>query len=99
MLGVTLRNAAVSTAPGSWTFTEQDGTPFTYEYAATQLGALATDPSIICPNNANGPCGPGTLTPVNNGPFPPIPPCVPSREFCYENCLDPPVFTKHPPCS
>jgi len=99
VLGVTLRNAAVSTAPGSWTFTEQDGTPFTYEYAATQLGALATDPSVICPNNANGPCTPGTLTPVNNGPFPPIPPCVPSRDFCYENCLDPPNFTKHPPCS
>ena len=99
VLGVTLRNAAVSTAPGSWTFTEQDGTPFTYNYAATQLGALATDPSVICPNNANGPCTPGTLTPVNNGPFPPIPPCVPSRDFCYENCLDPPNFTKHPPCS
>ncbi len=99
VLGVTLRNAAVSTAPGDWTFTEQDGTPFTYSYDATQLGALATDPSVICPNNANGPCTAGTLTPVDNGPFPPIPPCVPSRDFCYENCLDPPNYTNHPPCS
>lgn len=98
VLGVTLRNAAVSTAPGSWTFTEQDGTPFTYSYDATQLGALATDPSVICPNNANGPCTPSTLTPVDHGPFPPIPPCVPSRDFCYQNCLDPPNFTNHPPC-
>jgi uncharacterized protein YjbI with pentapeptide repeats len=98
VLGVTLRNAAVSTMPGTWTFTEQDGTPFTYAYEATQLGALATDSSVICPNDANGPCTSDTLTPVANGPFPPVPPCVPSRQFCYQNCLDPPDFTQHPPC-
>lgn len=97
VLGVSLRNAAVSTAPGSWTFTEQDGTPFTFVYGATALGALATDPSVICPNSASGPCGPGTLTP-NNGPFPPQPPCIPSEQFCYENCLSPPNFKDHPPC-
>ena len=38
------------------------------------------------------------LTPVANGPFPPKPACVPSMQFCYENCLDPPVFDQHPPC-
>jgi uncharacterized protein YjbI with pentapeptide repeats len=97
VLGASLRNAAVSTEPGAWTFTEQDGTPFTFAYGATALGALATDPSVICPDSASGPCGPGTLTP-NNGPFPPQPPCIPSEQFCYENCLNPPNFKNHPPC-
>ena len=98
VLSVTLRNAAVSTVPGVWTFTEQDGTPFTFAYGATQLGALATDDTVICPNDASGPCTMDTLTPVANGPFPPKPACVPSMQFCYENCLDPPVFDQHPPC-
>lgn len=98
VLGVTLRNAAVSTASGNWTFKEQDGTKFTFAYEATQLGALATDPSVICPNDASGPCTGAKLTPVANGPFPPQPSCLPSRQFCWENCLTPPSFDHHPPC-
>lgn len=99
VLGVTLRNAAVSTTPGTWTFTEQNGAPFTFAYDATALGAFTTDTSVICPDNANGPCDtPASLVPVENGPYPPQPPCVPSYQFCYENCLNPPVFTDQPPC-
>jgi len=97
VLSATLRNAQVSTEAGSWTFTEQDGTPFTFEYGATQLGAFATDDSVTCPNDADGPCTPSTLTPVDNGPFPPQPKCVPTYQFCYENCLDPPVYDVQPP--
>ncbi len=96
--GATLRNAATSTAPGAWMFMEQDGTPFTLEFGATNLGAFAVDRSVICPNNQNGPCTMETLTPVENGPFPPQPPCVPSEQFCFENCLSPPVFSNTPPC-
>lgn len=97
VLSATLRNAQVSTASGSWTFTEQDGTPYTFEYGATALGPFATDGSVICPNEADGPCTPGTLTPVDHGPFPPQPKCVPTYQFCFENCLDPPVYDVHPP--
>ncbi|MBX3025837.1 pentapeptide repeat-containing protein [bacterium] len=98
VLGATLRNAAVATAPGTWTFTEQNGQPFSFEYGATALGAFTTDATVICPDNANGPCDTAaSLVPVENGPFPPQPPCVPSYEFCYENCLDPPVFDVKPP--
>ena len=90
----------MSTESGSWTFTEQDGTPFTFEYNATQLGAFASDGSVICPSNASGPCTMDKLTPVDNGPFPPKPSCVPTYQFCYENCLDPPVYNQSPPnCS
>lgn len=98
VFGATLRNAEVATASGSWTFTEQDGTPFTFAYGATALGAFATDTSVTCPNNDGGPCTPGTLTPVDHGPFPPVPPCVPTYEYCFENCLDPPNFSQRPPC-
>jgi uncharacterized protein YjbI with pentapeptide repeats len=96
--GATLRNAAVSTTPGEWPFMEQDGTPFTFPYGATNLGALATDPSVTCPNDQSGPCTMDKLTPVENGPFPPQPPCAPSEQFCFENCLNPPNFGNKPPC-
>ena len=96
--GVTLRNAVVSTMPGNWMFMEQDGTPFTFPFGATGLGAFATDASVICPNDARGPCTMDKLMPVENGPFPPQPPCVPSDQFCFENCLDPPNFSNTPPC-
>ena len=97
--GVTLRNAAVSTMPGVWTFTEQDGTPFVIDYGATQLGALATSTSVTCPNNEPGPCNSAAkLTPIAHGPHPTIPPCIPARAFCYENCLTPPNFSHTPPC-
>ena len=89
----------MSTEAGTWTFTEQDGTPFTFAYGATQLGAFAADGSVICPNDASGPCNtPGSLVPVANGPFPPKPACVPTYEFCFENCLDPPNYSQKPPC-
>ncbi len=97
VFSATLRNAQVSTESGSWVFTEQDGTPYTFEYDATQLGAFTSDGSVICPNNASGPCLAGTLVPVDNGPFPPKPTCVPSFDYCYENCLDPPVYSQRPP--
>jgi hypothetical protein len=98
VLGATLRNAAVSTAPGTWTFTEQNGQPFTFAYDATALGAFASDTSVICPSNASGPCNTAaSLVPVQNGPYPPQPPCVPTYQFCYENCLNPPMFDVHPP--
>jgi len=96
--GVTLRNAAVSTTPGFWMFTEQDGTPFTFAFEATMLGALATVGTVICPNNKSGPCTADKLIPVADGPYPPQPPCVPSAQFCFENCLDPPNFSRTPPC-
>jgi Pentapeptide repeats (8 copies) len=96
--GATLRNAAVATMPGEWMFMEQDGTPFTFPYGATMLGALAADPSVICPNDESGPCTIDKLTPVGTGPFPPQPACVPSEQFCFENCLSPPNFSDKPPC-
>jgi uncharacterized protein YjbI with pentapeptide repeats len=95
--GTVLSNAAVSAAPGTWRFMEQDGTPFTFAYQATNLGALATDTTVRCPNGALGPCcGSGDLAaclndklkPVRNGPFPPIPSCV-ARPPRYDNCVTP----------
>jgi uncharacterized protein YjbI with pentapeptide repeats len=95
--GVTLSNAAVSATPGTWTFMEQDGTPFTFRYEATKLGALATDRSVRCPAGALGPCCPGgdvaaclndKLKPVRNGPFPPVPDCVPKPPR-FDNCITP----------
>jgi uncharacterized protein YjbI with pentapeptide repeats len=86
--GLRFSNAAVSQMPGAWTFTEQNGAPVTYQYGATTLGGLATDASVICPNGDNGPCVGGKLTPVSNGPFPPIPHCVPLPPD-YNNCTAP----------
>ena len=86
--GVSLSNAAVSTMPGAWTFTEQDGTPSTFMFGPTLLGALALASDVTCPNDGPGPCNSAaTLVPVDMGPFPPIPPCAPSSLFCWENCL------------
>lgn len=95
--GTALSNAAIAAAPGFWPFTEQDGTPFTLRYEATKLGKLATDGSVRCPNGERGPCCPsGDLTqclteklkPVRNGPFPPIPACVPKAPR-FDNCITP----------
>ena len=95
--GAVLSNAAVSAVPGAWTFQEQDGTPFVVSFGATKLGALATDRSVRCPNGAGGPCcASGDLTaclkdklkPVSNGPFPPVPACVPTAPR-YDNCITP----------
>jgi hypothetical protein len=96
--GATLRNAVVSTTAGTWMFMEQDGTPFTFPFGATVLGAFATDATVICPNDETGLCSMDKLMPVADGPFPPQPPCVPSEQFCFENCLDPPNFDHKPPC-
>jgi uncharacterized protein YjbI with pentapeptide repeats len=99
--GAALSNAAVSATAGTWPFMEMDGTPLNFRYEATKLGALATDASVRCPNGALGPCcSSGDVTaclddklkPVRNGPFPPVPPCVP-RAPCYSNCLTPAVPT------
>ena len=87
--GVTLSNAAVATMPGTWMFMEQDGTPFTLLYGATNLGALATARNVICPDGGTGPCNTAArLMPVRNGPFPPQPACVP-RPPHFDNCLRP----------
>jgi uncharacterized protein YjbI with pentapeptide repeats len=87
--GVVLDNAAVSTKPGSWTLKEQDGTPYTYHYEATKLGAIATDRGAYCPNNASSPCDtPAKLVPSDTGPYPPQPPCVPLPRN-YDNCPPP----------
>jgi hypothetical protein len=95
--GAVLSNAAVSGAAGTWSFTEMDGTPFTIRYEATKLGPLATDNSVRCPNGALGPCCADAnvsaclgakLKPVRNGPFPPMPACVP-RPPRYDNCITP----------
>jgi uncharacterized protein YjbI with pentapeptide repeats len=86
--GVTLSNAAVSLAPGSWMFMEQDGTPFTFQYGATRLGAIATSMNVTCPDGGNGPCTPQRLTPVMSGPFPPQPSCVPQPPH-FDNCIAP----------
>lgn len=86
--GARLDNAAVATMPGEWTFTEQNGMPIIYSYGATQLGAFATDDTVTCPDAQNGPCTSDTLNPVNSGPFPPVPTCVPAPPN-YNNCTAP----------
>jgi len=102
--GISLSNAAVSTEltstqcdlipPGTWTYMEQDGTPYTYSFGATNL---LTNSTVVCPDNVRGPCDSGdSLCPVMSGPFPPIPTCVPVEQYCFENCLDPPCFLDVP---
>ena len=103
--GCSLNNAAVSATPGTWTFKEQNGTPFTFRYEATKLGPLGTEPSVKCPNAALGPCCPTgdvaqclteKLKPRRNGPHPPIPACVPMAPR-FDNCLTPrPTATPRP---
>ena len=102
--GMILSNAAVSTMltskkctlipPGSWMYMDQDGIPYTYAFGETQL---KTDATVTCPDGAGGPCTTGdSLCPIMMGPFPPIPPCVPAAQYCYENCLIPPCFKDVP---
>lgn len=86
--GAHLDNAAVATMAGSWTYTEQNGMPVVYPYGPTQLGAFATDSSVTCPDGQDGPCTADTLNPVNSGPFPPVPTCVPLPPN-YNNCSAP----------
>jgi uncharacterized protein YjbI with pentapeptide repeats len=106
--GMSLSNAVVSTTltstmctlilPGYWTYMDQNGTPYTYQYGETKL---QTDDTVVCPNGERGPCATGdSLCPVNSGPYPPIPPCIPVAQYCYENCLTPPCFldTPDPTC-
>jgi uncharacterized protein YjbI with pentapeptide repeats len=102
--GMALSNAAVSTTltsqlctlipPGSWMYMDQDGIPYTFAFEETKL---KTDARVICPNGRAGPCTTGdSLCPLMSGPFPPIPPCVPSAQYCYENCLTPACFKDVP---
>ena len=102
--GMVLSNAAVSTTltstkctllpPGSWMYMDQDGIPYTFAFGATQL---KTDATVTCPDGAGGPCTTGdSLCPIMSGPFPPVPPCVPNAQYCYENCLTPPCFKDVP---
>ena len=102
--GIVLSNSAVSTTltsqtctlipPGSWMYTDQDGIPYTYAFGATML---MTDTSVVCPNGSPGPCtSADSLCPLSSGPFPPVPPCVPTAQYCYENCLTPPCFKDVP---
>lgn len=95
--GIRLTNAAVSTMAGVWTFTEQNGMPVDYAYGATDLGAIATRTDVICPDGEPGPCVGAALDPVMNGPFPPVPTCVPLPPN-YNNCTAPsPPPTPTPP--
>ncbi len=103
--GASLSNAAVSAVAGTWSFTEQDGTPFTIRYEATKLGPLANDSTVRCPNGGFGPCCPSgdlmqclteKLKPVREGPHPPVPACVP-RPPRFDNCITPrPTATPRP---
>jgi len=62
--GISLSNAAVSTEltstqcdlipPGTWTYMEQDGTPYTYSFGATNL---LTNSTVVCAGNVLGPFG------------------------------------------
>ena len=88
VINLRLSNAAISTAPGVWTFTEQNGMPFNFQFGATVLGGAASDPSVVCPNGENGPCVGAKLQPVLNGPHPPVPTCVPGPPD-YDNCSAP----------
>lgn len=104
-VGCTLTNSAVAAMPGTWRFEEQDGTPFTFAFNATQLGPLASDDSVRCPSGSLGPCcADGNLAacltaklkPKRNGPHPPIPECVP-KPPTYSNCITPvPTRTRRP---
>lgn len=102
--GIVLTNAAVSTTltstkcmlipPGSWMYMDQDGIPYTFAFGETKL---MTDATATCPDAAAGPCTTGdSLCPIMQGPFPAVPPCVPSAQYCYENCLNPPCFKDVP---
>ena len=102
--GTVVSNAAISAGPGTWPFTESDGTPFVFRYEATKLGALATADGVVCPSGASGPCCRSgdlvtclsdKLKPQKDPPYPPRPPCVP-RGPCYTNCLTPAVPTCTP---
>ena len=88
MNGTSLNNASVATAAGSWSFTEQDGTPYTYPYGATKLGLAATTADAFCPSSETGPCTGTKLTPLDGGPYPPVPACTPAPPT-WTNCLPP----------
>ncbi len=96
VIGASLSNAAVSTMPGTWTFTEQDLTSYTYEFGPTMLGEFALSNEVTCPDDTRGPCTGAKLIPVNMGPNPPIPACVAVSKFCYDNCL--PTFDCRTDC-
>jgi len=86
--GANLSNAATSSMEGEWSFAEQNGMPVNYMYNATVLGALATDPNVICPNGDDGPCTGDKLTPLSMGPYSSVPACVPMPPS-YDNCTRP----------
>ena len=110
--GMVLANAAVSTMltstkctlipPGSWMYMDQDGIPYTYAFGETQL---KSDPTVTCPDGAGGPCTTGdSLCPIMSGPFPPIPPCIPSRPVPLRELPQPSLLqgcsqSQHPPVS
>ena len=64
--GASLVNSAVALTKGSWSFIEQDGTPFTLMYEATNLGDFALIMNVVCPNGASGPCD--SFTGCDNAP-------------------------------
>lgn len=89
--GANLENAYVSTASGSWSFTESDSTPFVYSYDATALGDLGSTVrgTATCPSGELGPCTGTKLQPTSSVPYPPPPPaCIPVGPD-YDNCLPP----------
>lgn len=85
--GVSLNNGAISTAVGYWNDTDNAGNAFTYQYLATDLGALATDTGSFCPNGSKSPCtSDDSKKPSAAGPNWPVkPPCVPAPPT-WGNC-------------
>lgn len=74
-----------------------DGGPDSEDLDSGLLGPLAADASVRCPNGSLGPCCPNLdlakcltekLKPVRDGPFLPVPPCVP-RPPKYDHCITP----------
>lgn len=58
-----------------YSFSEADGSVYAVTFGAT---ILPSDPSCICPDGNLGPCTGVRLVPRAKGPYPPVPPCVPS---------------------
>ena len=75
-MGTNFTNAALALESGRWAFTDQDGQPYSIVYGPT---ILPDAEEIQCPDGKDGPCDTDDRKmPIGDGPFPPIPDCVPS---------------------
>ncbi|MDX2199372.1 MAG: pentapeptide repeat-containing protein [Phycisphaerae bacterium] len=63
-----------------FSYSERDGAVLSLPFGAT---IMPTGSSMFCPNGELGPCTGDKLIPREQGPFPPLPVCVPSpTTFC-----------------